>query len=191
MLPQFSLVFLRFFISFFVIENAVIDMTTQVIMENIAPLHIFQIKKDLLKSMQPILRYSKNNKQLFWMVPKWLTSYLASYVINQWSTAFGPISNPLVFVVLYLVKYYHGFRYFISHDIKNRFKNTVTLPVIQSQTPKVRFFDSERMAHGNLLIFTALSLHCEKELILHFFRFFWGVAKIWDQKKNYIESMHP
>jgi hypothetical protein len=34
-------------------------------MENIAPLHIFQIKKDLFKSMQPILRYSKNNKQLF------------------------------------------------------------------------------------------------------------------------------
>ena len=34
-------------------------------MENIAPLHIFQIKKDLFKSMEPILRYSKNNKQLF------------------------------------------------------------------------------------------------------------------------------
>ena len=60
-------------------------------------------KKDLFKSMQPISRYSKNNKQLFWMVPKWLTSYF-NYVINQWSTAFGPISNPSVFEVLYLVK---------------------------------------------------------------------------------------
>ena len=77
--------------------------------------------------MQPILRYSKNNKQLFCMVPKWLTSYLAIYVINQWSTAFGPISNPSAFEVLYLVKYFGGFRYFISHDIKNRFKNAVTL----------------------------------------------------------------
>ena len=64
-LPQFGSVFLRFFIGFFVVENAVIDMTTQVIMENIAPLHIFQIRKDLFKSMKPILRYSKNNKQLF------------------------------------------------------------------------------------------------------------------------------
>jgi hypothetical protein len=61
------------------------------------------------------------------MVPKWLTSYLANYVINKWSTAFGPISNPSVFEVLYLVKYFGGFRYFISHDIKNRFKNAVTL----------------------------------------------------------------
>ena len=61
------------------------------------------------------------------MVPKWLTSYLANYVINQWSTAFGPI-NPSVFEVLYLVKYFGGFKYFISHDIKNRFKNAVTLP---------------------------------------------------------------
>ena len=57
--------FFRFFIGFFVVENAVIDMTTQVIIEDIAPPHIFQIKKDLFKSMQPILRYSKNNKQLF------------------------------------------------------------------------------------------------------------------------------
>ena len=98
-------------------------------MENIVPLHIFQIKKDLFKSMQPILRYSKNNKQLFWMVPKWLTRYLANYVINKWSTAFGPISNPSVFEVLYLVKYFGDFRYFISHDIKNRFKNAVTLTI--------------------------------------------------------------
>ena len=61
------------------------------------------------------------------MVPKWLTNYLANYVINQWSTAFSPISNPSVFEVLYLVKYFGGFKYFISHDIKNRFKNMVTL----------------------------------------------------------------
>ena len=83
-------------------------------MENIAPLHIFQIKKDLFKSIQPILRYSKNSKQLFWMVPKWLTIYLANYVINQWPTTFGPISNPLVFEVLYLVKYFGGFKYIFS-----------------------------------------------------------------------------
>ena len=63
------------------------------------------------------------------MVPKWLTSYLANYVINQWSTVFGPISNPSVFGVLYLVQYFGGFKYFISHDIKNRFKNAVTLHV--------------------------------------------------------------
>ena len=130
-------VFFRFFVSFFVIENVVIDMTTQIMMGNIAPLHTFQIKKDLFKSMQPILRYSKNNKQLFCMVPKWLTSYLSVYVINQWSTSFGPISNPSVFEVLYLVKYFGGFKHFISHDIKNRFKNAVTLtgPLVWSGTP--------------------------------------------------------
>ena len=64
------------------------------------------------------------------MVPKWLTSYLSNYVINQWSTVFGPISNPSVFEVFYLVKYFGGFKYFISHDIKNRFKNAVTLATI-------------------------------------------------------------
>ena len=61
------------------------------------------------------------------MVTKWLTSYLANYVINQWVTAFGPISNPSAFEAFYLVKYFGGFKYFISHDIKNRFKNTVIL----------------------------------------------------------------
>src|SRR6266478_5364726 len=61
------------------------------------------------------------------MVPTWLTIYLTNYVINQWPTAFGPISNPSVFEVLYLLKYFGGFGYFISHDIKNRFKNAVTL----------------------------------------------------------------
>ena len=63
-LPQFGSVFFRFFVGFFVVENEVIDMTTQVMMENIAPPHTFQIKKDLFKSIQPILRYSKNDKQL-------------------------------------------------------------------------------------------------------------------------------
>ena len=116
-LPRFGLFFLRFFVGFFIVGNAVIDMTTQVIIENIAPLHIFQIKKDLFKSIQPILRSSKNNRQLFAMVPKWLTSYLANYVITQWSTAFSPISNPSVYEVLYLVKYFGDFKYFISHDI--------------------------------------------------------------------------
>ena len=61
------------------------------------------------------------------MVLKWLTSYFANYVINQWFSASGPISNPSAFEVLYLVKYYGGFKYFISYDIKNRFKNAVTL----------------------------------------------------------------
>ena len=89
-------------------------------MENIAPLHIFQIKKDLSKSMRPILRYSKNSKQLFWMVPKWLTIYLANYVINKWPTAFSPISNPLVFEVLYLVVSSIFFPWY-----KNWFKNVV------------------------------------------------------------------
>ena len=120
-LPRFGLVLFRFFISFFVVENAVINITTQVMMGTIAPLHNFQIKKDLFKSVQPILRYSKNNKQLFWMVPKWLTVYLANYVINQWPTAFGPISNPSVCEVLYLVKYLGSFNYFTSHNIKNWF----------------------------------------------------------------------
>ena len=67
------------------------------------------------------------------MVPKWLTSYLANYVINQWSTAFGPISNPSVVEVLYLVKYFGGFKYFTSHDIKNWFKNAVTLDHIDER----------------------------------------------------------
>ena len=61
------------------------------------------------------------------MVPTWFTIYLTNYVINQWPTAFGPISNPSVFEVLYLLKYFGGFGYFISHDIKNWFKNAVTL----------------------------------------------------------------
>ena len=77
--------------------------------------------------MEPISRYSRNNKQLFWMVLKWLTIYLANYVINQWPTACGPISNPSAFEVPYLVKYFGGFKYFISHDPKNQFKNVVTL----------------------------------------------------------------
>ena len=63
------------------------------------------------------------------MVPKGLTSYLANYVINQWSTAFGPIGNPSVLEVLYFDKYFDGFKYFTSHDIKNQFKNAVTLPL--------------------------------------------------------------
>ena len=63
----------------------------------------------------------------FWMVPKWLTIYLANYVVNQWPTAFSLISNPSAFEVLYLVKYFGGFKYFIFHDIKNWLKNAVTL----------------------------------------------------------------
>ena len=48
------------------------------------------------------------------MVPTWFTIYLTNYVINQWPTAFGPISNPSVFEVLYLLKYFGSFMYFIS-----------------------------------------------------------------------------
>jgi len=46
---------------------------------------------------------------------------------NQWPNIFRPISNPLAFEVFYLVKYYGGFIYFISHLIKNQLKNTATL----------------------------------------------------------------
>ena len=40
------------------------------------------------------------------------------YVINQWPNPFGPISNPPAFEVVYVIKYFGGFRYFISHDIE-------------------------------------------------------------------------
>ena len=76
---------------------------------------------------------------------------------------------------------------------KTGYKRTVYvylfLADLQSRTPKVRFFDSERMAHANLLIFTASSLHCEKELIPHFFQifpdFFGGWPKFEIKKKLY------
>jgi hypothetical protein len=48
---------------------------------------------------------------------------------NYLPTPFGPISDPLAFGVLYLVKYYGGFIYFISHTIKNWLKNAATLIV--------------------------------------------------------------
>ena len=59
---------------------------------------------------------------------------------------------------------------------------------LQSRTPKVRFFDSKRTACGNIWIFTASSLHCEKELIPHFFGFFLiclGGGQNLRSKKNY------
>jgi hypothetical protein len=52
---------LGFFFGFFVTENAVIDITIQEMVTNIAPLHTFQIIIKLSKYMQPILKYSKNN----------------------------------------------------------------------------------------------------------------------------------
>ena len=63
--------------------------------------------------MQPILKYSKNNMGFFWMAPK------ATQQLNwiMWSTS-GPISNPLAFGMIYVIKYSGGFRCFISHDIK-------------------------------------------------------------------------
>ena len=46
---------------------------------------------------------------------------------NEWPTPFGPISDPPVFGELYLLKYFRGFIYFISHAIKNWLKNVTTL----------------------------------------------------------------
>jgi hypothetical protein len=74
-LPQLSLAFFRLFCSFFITENAVIDVMVWEMVNNIAPLHTFQINKKLSKYMQPILKYSKNNMWFFW------TAYL-DYVIN-------------------------------------------------------------------------------------------------------------
>jgi plasmid rolling circle replication initiator protein Rep len=48
-------------LGFFITENAVIDVTVREMVNNIAPLYTFQIKKKLSKYMQPILKYSKNN----------------------------------------------------------------------------------------------------------------------------------
>ena len=53
-----------------------------------------------------------------------LTTY---YPDNRWPILFGLISNPLVFYVLYLVKYSGDFTYFNSHTIKKWLKNTATL----------------------------------------------------------------
>ena len=90
------------------------------------------------------------------MVPKWLTRYFANYVINKWSNAFGPISNPSVFEVLYLVKYFGGFQYFISRDIKNRFKNAVTLLLGESAAVSCKIvlgmIDGLRYLHGQGII---------------------------------------
>jgi len=46
---------------------------------------------------------------------------------NKWPIPFSPISDPLVFGELYLVKYFGGFIYFIFHAIKNWLKNAATL----------------------------------------------------------------
>jgi protein gp37 len=73
-LPQLSSA--QLFFSFFVTENAVIDVTVWEMVTNIAPLHTFQIIIKLSKYMEPILKYSKNNMWFFWMAPKvaeWLT----------------------------------------------------------------------------------------------------------------------
>jgi hypothetical protein len=51
--------------SFFITENAVIDITIQEMVTNIASLHTFHIIKQLSKCMQPILKYSKNNMWFF------------------------------------------------------------------------------------------------------------------------------
>jgi hypothetical protein len=77
--------------------------------------------------MQPILKYSKNNMCFFLNGSKKCTTAYLAYVINQWPNPFGPISNPPVFGVIYVIEYFGGFRYFIAHDIKNWFNNAATL----------------------------------------------------------------
>ena len=62
-------------------------------------------------------------------------SLLSQLCDNQWPTAFGPISNPSVCEVLYLVKYLGSFNYFTSHNIKNWFRNAITLPASQLNNP--------------------------------------------------------
>ena len=62
--------FFSVFFGFFITENAVIDITIQEMVTNIAPLHTFQIYKNLSKFMQPILKYAKNNMWFFGMAPK-------------------------------------------------------------------------------------------------------------------------
>jgi hypothetical protein len=69
-LSQLSSAFFRLFFGLFVTENAVIDVTVREMVNNIAPLHTFQINKNLSKYMQPILKYSKNNMWFFGMAPK-------------------------------------------------------------------------------------------------------------------------
>ena len=69
-LPQLSSAFFRLFCGFFVTENAVINVTVQEMVPNIAPPYTFQIKKKLSKYMQPILKYSKNSMWFFWMAPQ-------------------------------------------------------------------------------------------------------------------------
>ena len=65
-LPQLSLAFFfRFYCSFFITDNVVIDVTVWEMVTNIAPLHTFQILKKLSKYMQPVLKYSKNNMWFF------------------------------------------------------------------------------------------------------------------------------
>jgi len=49
---------------------------------NIAPLHTFQIKKKLSKYMQPILKYSKNNTWFLLTGFKSRATAYLDYVIN-------------------------------------------------------------------------------------------------------------
>jgi hypothetical protein len=57
--------FFQLFFSFFITENAVINITMQEMVTNIPPLHAFQIYKKIFKYMQPIWKYSKNNMWFF------------------------------------------------------------------------------------------------------------------------------
>jgi len=52
---------------------------------------------------------------------------LVNYLDNAWPVSFGPLSDPSVFEVIYLVQYFGGFIYFSSHATKKRSKNAATL----------------------------------------------------------------
>ena len=58
---------------------------------------------------------------------KKLLFLLVNYLDNAWPVSFGPLSDPSVFEVIYLVQYFGGFIYFSSHATKKRSKNTATL----------------------------------------------------------------
>jgi len=73
---------LGFFFSFFFTENAVIGITIQKMVNNIAQFHTFQIIIKLFKYMQPILKYSKNNMWFFLNGSKSHTTAYLAYVIN-------------------------------------------------------------------------------------------------------------
>ena len=55
---------------------------------------------------------------VFWNGSKSHATAKLAYLINQWPNPFSPIGNPLAFGVIYVIKHFRSFRYFISHDMK-------------------------------------------------------------------------